>query len=95
MKLVNIKIRGTTQAVQYSGSSTHAGALQHWVETGEYKQPHISTQDIRPTTLNMPDGSIIELEAGDYLCVHTLGSEIAFTGVTAEVFAKHFEVLPD
>ena len=33
--------------------------------------------------------------AGDYLCVHTSGSKIAFTGVTTKVFAKHFEVLPD
>lgn len=51
MKLTNLKIRGTFQGVQFSGSSTHAAALQNWIDTGEYKQPGIATQDIRVAAL--------------------------------------------
>ena len=37
--LLNLKVKGTFKAVRYSGSSTHFAAIQHWVETGEYKEP--------------------------------------------------------
>ena len=73
--LLNLKVKGTFKAVRYSGSSTHFAAIQHWVETGEYKEPTISTQDIRSNVLKLPDDSAYLINAGDYVVAHYIDAE--------------------
>lgn len=73
--LLNLKVKGTFKAVRYSGSSTHFAAIQRWVETGEYTEPEISTQDIRKNALKLPDDSMLLLNAGDYVVAHYIDAE--------------------
>lgn len=58
---------------RFSGSSTSAGALRQWIETGVYVERAIHTCDIRHVTLESPSGPL-ELSPGDYV-IKTVDNE--------------------
>lgn len=91
--LLNLKVKGTFKAVRYSGSSTHFAAIQHWVETGEYKEPIISTQDIRSNALKLPDDSMHLINAGDYVVAHYInGEDVGFRVCSPEELNMFLEL---
>lgn len=90
--LLNLKVKGTFKAVCYSGSSTHFAAIQHWVKTGEYKEPVITTQDIRSNVLKLPDGSTYLIRAGDYVVAHCIDDDIGFRVCTPEELNMFLEL---
>lgn len=91
--LLNLKVKGTFKAVCYSGSSTHFAALQHWVKTGEYKEPIISTQDIRSNALKLPDDSMHLINAGDYVVAHYInGEDVGFRVCSPEELNMFLEL---
>jgi hypothetical protein len=54
------------EAVLFGGSSTQAHALLKWMEGGEYVNPTITTQDLRPLHIETLEG-VMTATPGDWI----------------------------
>lgn len=74
------------KAVKFTGSSTMVGAINHWINTGEFNKPQIVTADIRSSFKT--DFGNLTVNLGDYV-VKDMESGI-FRVMPAELFCKTY-----
>lgn len=83
------KINSNVEAVRFSGSTTSAAAIKHWMETGVYKHPKITTRDYHDFYEKTPKGGIVTANPGDYIVKLRDGS---FVRQFANVFESNYEL---
>lgn len=77
--LMTVRLRTPLlSAVKYNGTATHRGAINKWIETGEYVQPYISTRDFVSMDLHV-DGELMVVHPGDWIVLNEDGALNCFT----------------
>lgn len=75
------------EAVQHTGSSSVAAAIQKWMQGEEYKAPVVQTRDIRPMEIPTLEGVMIA-SPGDWIIKGVNGE---FYPCKPDIFEKTYE----
>ena len=77
------------EAVRYTGSSTHAGAIVEWMDGGDYAEPGMSTCDMRGMEIPTLEG-IMKVTPGDFVIKGVFGE---FYPCKPDIFAATYELV--
>lgn len=95
--LQQYELRPKIKAVQYTGDSAQAQAIQDWVRTGEYKHPALSLRDISPFMLCLTEDleSAVMVYPGMYVAVMQHTDESEFEVLSSEEMTVMFIENPE
>jgi len=83
------KVPVEIEAHQFTGSSTSAGAIMHWVDGEDYRAPTVSTQDIRNLQIATLEG-VMTASPGDWIIRGVQGE---FYPCKPDIFAETYEAV--